>query len=150
MTTEDTSKIDLPPHAYVPGRTPRHADGTFDDICTSAKFASGVDGLARSKAWQTGLEWLRDGYYWEAHELFEAVWMALPEDAPERQMVQALIQVANGHLKFRMGRPEAARRVVERANAHLRACRSSGKSVLLGIDIESLAEQVAALAACET
>jgi len=38
--------------------------------------------------------------------------MALPEGSQERQLVQALIQLANGRLKLRMGRIKAALRLV--------------------------------------
>ncbi len=41
----------------------------------------------------------------------EPVWMALPLGSGERLFVQGLIQLANGFLKLRMGRPRAARRL---------------------------------------
>ena len=67
--------------------------------------------LAQSKAFCTGLFYLQRGYFWEAHELFEPVWMALEEGSEERCLLQALIQLANAQLKLRMHRPKAASRL---------------------------------------
>lgn len=135
----------LPPFAYVPGQTPRHAEAAFDAICETAQAAEGIAALERCAAWRTGLAWLDAGYSWEAHELFEAVWMALPQGARERQMVQGLIQVANGRLKRKMGRPRAVAKIAERAEGHVRACRASGQEVMLGVPVEQLEQMVAAL-----
>ena len=60
---------------------------------------------AENPAFQAGLDCLESGFYWEAHEILEPVWMNAPADAPERFMVQALIQLANAALKQVMDRP---------------------------------------------
>ena len=69
--------------------------------------------LARSDAFQAGLFFLETGYFWEAHEVLEPVWMALPEGSDQRHLVQALIQFANAQLKFVMQRAKAAKRLCE-------------------------------------
>ncbi|WP_322864911.1 DUF309 domain-containing protein [Aquicoccus sp. G2-2] len=71
---------ELPPYAYVPGATPRHAEGMFDALCDTARGDPAE--LARTPAWRGGLDWCDAGYFWEAHELWEAVWMALPLNSP--------------------------------------------------------------------
>ena len=102
---------DQPTHAYVPGLTPRHPEGTFDSIRGTAKLGMSTQDLAQCAAFRIGLRYIEEGFFWEAHELLEPVWMALPEPSPERRLVQGLIQIANGFLKRRMGRPKAARRL---------------------------------------
>lgn len=141
MTDEAAAKAEfpVPPHAYVPGKTPRHAEAVFEALCRSAAPGSDIDTLAESAAWRCGLEWLRAGYFWEAHELFEPVWMALPQKAPERQLVQALIQLANAALKLRMGRPAASVRLVDLADAHLRQARAGGTERLMGLRLDMAA-----------
>ena len=67
--------------------------------------------LAQSEAFCTGLYYFRSGYFWEAHELFEPVWMALEEGSDDRRFLQALIQLANAQLKIKMQRPKAAKRL---------------------------------------
>lgn len=117
--------IELPDHAYVPGSTARHESGAFDHFCVDAKPGMDVEALASCRAWRAGLKFLEAGFFWEAHEVLEAVWMALPTDSADRQTVQALIQYANAGLKQKMGRPGAASRLLVRASAHFRAGRGS-------------------------
>lgn len=117
--------IELPAHAYVPGSTARHESGAFDHFCVDAKPGMDVEALASCLAWRAGLKFLEAGFFWEAHEVLESVWMALPKDSADRQTVQALIQYANAGLKQKMGRPDAASRLLVRASAHFRAGRGS-------------------------
>ena len=102
----------LPPYAHIPGVNPRHPEGWFDPISDTAQAGMSVAALTECAAFQSGLRYLKAEYYWEAHEVFEPVWMALsPGD--EKQVLQALIQLANGKLKLQMGRPKAALRLCE-------------------------------------
>jgi len=101
----------LPEHAYVPGQTPRHTEGRFAPICATARQHMSPAQLAQSEAFCTGLYYFRSGYFWEAHELFEPVWMALEEGSDDRRFLQALIQLANAQLKIKMQRPKAAKRL---------------------------------------
>ena len=138
MTGRKAGEADcpVPSHAYVPGQTHRHPEGAFAAICETARPDCDVEALARSKAWCCGLEWLGKGYFWEAHEVFEPVWMSLPQKSPERQLVQALIQLANAGLKAEMGRPKATAKLLNMAGEHLRACRSGGGKALMGLRLD--------------
>jgi len=119
----------LPPHAYVPGQTARHPEDFFDPI--KARLHPGMDAAApaRSDAWRGGWTCFNAGFYWEAHELFEPVWMALPE-GPEREFVQGAIQLANAALKARMDRPRAVVRLCDMAEGHFTASGRKGDSVM--------------------
>ena len=118
----DPGTIPLPSYAYVPGQSPRHAEGTFDHLTRSVRTEMTVADLAKTAAWQAGFRFLDAGYYWEAHEMWEPVWMQTLPASPERNMVQGLIQIANARLKHRMQRPRAVLRLCDLAEAHLRAC----------------------------
>ena len=102
----------LPAHAYVPGRNERHPEGAFDAIRETAAPGMDAEALACSDAFRHGLRYIESGHYWEAHEVLEPVWMALPEGG-NRDFVQGLIQLANGLLKLRMERPRAALRLAK-------------------------------------
>ena len=132
-----------PTHAYVPGRTPRHPDGTFDTIRDTARPGDDAETLARSQAFVAGLHYLDTGFYWEAHEVLEPVWMALPEGSAERRFAQALIQLANGRLKLVMDRPRAALRLAGLARRLM--ADSLGRDRVMGIDPEQVASWVDAL-----
>lgn len=114
-------EIPLPPHAHVPGKTPRHAEGTFAAFHASVQKGMATDALAQTLAWRAGWHYIEAGFHWEAHEVLEPVWMALPPNAPERQFVQALIQTANAALKLDMGRPRATLRLCTIASTLLDA-----------------------------
>lgn len=103
----------------MPGQTPRHPDGAFDDLRGAVHDGMSTAELARTDAWLAGWQCFETGFYWEAHELWEPVWMALPEGAPERALVQAAIQLANAGLKARMGRLRAVFRLCDIAQGLL-------------------------------
>ena len=82
--------------------------------------------LAASDAWCAGWQFLRQGYFWEAHELLEPVWTALAPNSRERAFAQGAIQLANAALKARMGRPRAVLRLCDLAERHLVAAGPAG------------------------
>ncbi|WP_425044975.1 DUF309 domain-containing protein [Primorskyibacter sp. S87] len=96
-----------PPYAYVPGLTPRHPDGLFDE------WKETLPSLSECPAWKGGWACLEGGFFWEAHELFEPVWMQTRPETAERHMAQAAIQLANAALKLKMGRHRAVLRLCD-------------------------------------
>lgn len=128
--------VPVPSHAYIPGRTPRHPEDWFDAIRRTVPDRAGSDVLAGSFALRCGRAYFDAGYYWECHEVLEAVWMQTSDPSPERDIVQALIQLANARLKLLMLRPHAARRLCDMVEAHLARCPSGQQP--LGLDPRSL------------
>jgi len=108
--------IPLPPFAYVPGESKRHDENTFDAIRNSVAAGMSESELTDSTAFKAGLLFLQHGYYWEAHEVLEAVWMVAAPNSAARSLVQGLIQVANAKLKARMGRASACVRLCDIAD----------------------------------
>ncbi len=103
-----------PPHAYVPGVTPRHAEDLFDFLKTGV-VSCALNNLPETAAWQHGMAFLQEGYFWEAHELFESLWMACPPNSAEKLFVQSVIQQANAALKRKMGQHSAAEKIARHA-----------------------------------
>lgn len=134
----------LPPVAYVPGQTARHPEDLFDAVKAGVRAGMSVEALAGSACWRAGWTCYAAGYFWEAHELFEPVWMTLPEGSRERQFAQAAIQLANAALKARMGRGAAVARLCELAQAHLRAAACAGDS-MLGVSCGDLGRAISDL-----
>lgn len=126
--------MERPLHAYVPGRTERPAEGAYDAVRDTAQPGMTEDQLGRSQAFQAGLAFLERGYFWEAHEVLEPVWLAAAPNSAARTFVQGLIQLANAELKVKMERPQAVRRLATIAAGHLaEAARTS--DVHLGIEV---------------
>ncbi len=129
----------LPTHAYIPGKTPRHPEGSFDHIRETVSDTLTPEVLAQSQAFLVGLRYLEMGFFWEAHEVFEPVWMALPENGDHRCLVQALIQFANAQLKLEMGRPKAAIRLCDIVHGLL--CKI-GEPVVLDVETRQIFSQL--------
>ena len=108
-----------PAYAHVPGRTPRHAAGAFDGLCATVPADPSVADAFGCDAWRAGVQFWQRGYFWEAHEVWEAVWMALEAGSDARQLVRGMIQLANAELKVQMERPHAVLRLCAIAEAEL-------------------------------
>ena len=93
-------------------------------------------------AWHYGLVLLEAGFYWEAHEVLEPVWMNAAEDSAERHLVQAVIQLANGALKIAMGRPKAAERLFDMVRDLLA---KAGPGPVMGLDPWQVVQSIAAI-----
>ncbi|MFK7751041.1 MAG: DUF309 domain-containing protein [Sedimentitalea sp.] len=132
-----------PPHAYVPGQTPRHDEAVFASLHASVRADMDADTLARTDAWQAAWIYVAEGFFWEAHEVLEPIWMALPDKSPERHFVQALIQTANAALKLEMARPRAVVRLCDKVDAHLAACGDS--AVIMGRSPDDIAKLISDL-----
>lgn len=101
---------DLPGWAHVPGETPGPDRAWLDAAKARLEMAALIE---------TGRSLLFQGYFWEAHELLEKGWMVQAPNSAEREMLRALIQIANGLLKLRMGKAQAARRLLVEARTIL-------------------------------
>ena len=135
--------MDLPERPYLPGMTPRPAEAQFDGL----KRVS--EPLHDSPAWLAGWRFFEAGYYWEAHEVWEAVWMAAPANSAERHLVQGVIQLANAGLKRRMGRAQAAARLDDMAKVILDEAVARGGLAILALSERDLAGAIRAVAQVE-
>ena len=137
----------LPEFAHVPGVTAPPEGGPV------AAIVGGVDDTTNPENWRANRVYLygfvlyRDGFFWEAHEVWEAVWHGCRPNAPERCLVQALIQLANAALKVRMGKDNAVRRLLRDADrlvgeAIVRSAPGTSGNVLMGVDLIRLRQQI--------
>jgi uncharacterized protein len=89
--------------------------------------------------YKTGLEHIRAGRFFEAHEELELVWRAAP--AEERDFYQGLVHVAVAWYQAGRGRPVATARQLEKAIRRLEAYEPEH----LGVDVAALRAQLEAL-----
>lgn len=125
--------LPLPDHKHIPGQNARHPEDAFDWIRDQAAADAG------NAAWLYGLRLLHHGFYWEAHEVLEPVWMAAAPNSAERAMAQAVIQLANAALKLDMEKPKAAARLAAMVQALAGEARRGG-AVVMGVEISVLAK----------
>jgi hypothetical protein len=128
----------LPRGPYIPGRNARHPEGAFDALRAKALMPTATAAAAENAAWLAGIDLLEAGFYWEAHEVLEQVWMNAPANAPERYQVQAVIQLANAALKQLMDRPRAALRLCAITRDLAGQARRRGGKAVMGLDEAAL------------
>ena len=108
----------FPPYAYLSGRFPHPVRDPRGHSYQPASGSPSV-GATDPNAVVWGMDLFNHGYYWEAHEAWEAPWRAAERDTPERNLLQGLILLAAMGLKLRERKLEAARRHGERAASFL-------------------------------
>jgi hypothetical protein len=88
-----------------------------------------------------GIDLFNNGYYWEAHETWEGLWIAAGRRGPLADFLKGLIKLAAAGVKCREANPEGVRRHLARARTLLRGvCRDapSGGCVFCGLNLERL------------
>jgi predicted metal-dependent hydrolase len=89
-------------------------------------------------AFKRGLEAIRTGRYFEAHEELEEAWRSAP--AEERDFYQGLVHVAVAWYQAGRGRPVATGRQLEKAKRRLTPFAPAHR----GVDVDVVLAQVAA------
>ncbi|HET8894834.1 MAG TPA: DUF309 domain-containing protein [Gaiellaceae bacterium] len=88
-------------------------------------------------AYKHGLEHMRAGRYFEAHEELETAWRAAT--AEEKDFFQGLVHVAVAWYQAGRGRPVATARQLEKAARRLQPFAPEHR----GVDVESVLRQIA-------
>jgi predicted metal-dependent hydrolase len=95
-----------------------------------------------------GIDLFNHGYYWEAHESWEAVWHAAGRKGWHADFLKSLIKLAAALVKAREGKPEGVRRHAQRAADLLSAIRNTTSSEeVMGLPLGALEAFAAAIAA---
>lgn len=110
-------EIAFPAYAYVPGRNPHPSHDPQGHAL----------GLAVEAARQPICDWRQQvehryaidlfnhGYYWEAHEVWEEIWIALQRTGPLADLFKGLIKLAAAGVKTRAGSEHGRRHHGRRA-----------------------------------
>ena len=93
-------------HHAMPAR--RHIPGSGSVPDRAVLTAATAD---REDAFAYGADLYNHGFFWEAHEVWEAVWMAATPNSARRQALRSLIQMTNACLKLAMGKRNAFERL---------------------------------------
>ncbi|MBN9121674.1 MAG: DUF309 domain-containing protein [Planctomycetes bacterium] len=122
----------LPSSTYVPGGRrprPRHDPGL------AAVPPIVGDSWRTSDAYLRGFDLFDAGFYWEAHESWEALWHAHGRKGPIADVLKGLIKLAAAGVKVRQGRPGGVRSLAARAAGHFETARGEAGPELLGLDL---------------
>lgn len=128
--------IPLPQSRHLPGVNARPDEAFFASIKTAATPITTDATSGDNVAWHYGLRLLDAGFYWEAHEVLEQVWLNAAPNSRERSLVRGVIHLANGLLKQAMGRTRARQRLAVMCRQTLEDAFAGRKGRLMGIDGE--------------
>jgi predicted metal-dependent hydrolase len=112
----------FPPYRFVPGRTPHpHRDrrGHSYGLPESTPALCPPDRWYQAHDYLYGIDLYNFAYWWECHEIFEALWKTAGRGSAEGNFFQALIQLAAAHLKRFTGNRDAAGVLVRNCVARL-------------------------------
>lgn len=130
--------MDLPPYSYVSGKHPHplsdpagHSYGRAEEPLVSDT------GVAATERFEEGVVLFDNGYYWESHESWEAVWRVATTSL-RRALVQSLIKLAAAAVKGRELRPVGVKKHLARAGELMHD--SSGEPAWMGVDWGKLHE----------
>jgi hypothetical protein len=128
----------LPRTPYVPGRTAR-PEPVPGEQSGGAHPSAATAGLGSALGFRLGVDLFNHGYYWEAHEAWEELWLPIERDDLDRDLLQGLIQGAAALLKLRTGAVAPARTIWARGRARLERVRAEGGgSPRLGVPVASV------------
>lgn len=147
-------ELELPPYAHVPGKTPHPvrdpAGHQYAALQEPLDFS--LDRWPQCRPYLYGIDLFNHGYYWEAHEAWEQVWLAAGRRGPAADFLKALIKLAAAGVKRREGSARGQRRHARRAAQLLRQVsetlthRPPAERRMMGLPLDRLAEQAAAAA----
>jgi hypothetical protein len=108
----------LPPYSYVTGLSPHptsdprgHSFGRHEQPAAPLEEAT----YRANETYLLGLDLFNHGFYWEAHEAWEALWHAAGQRGPVADFLKGLIKLAAAGVKAREGRVAGVRMHAQRA-----------------------------------
>lgn len=130
---------DLPPYSYVPGMHPhpiREEDGhSFGVEVAVSEFDP--NRWRECEEYLFGIDLFNAGFYWEAHEAWEAVWICVGRTGQTADFLKGLIKLAAAGVKAREGNGNGVERHAARA-AQLFGESCAGEEAMLGLELDSL------------
>jgi uncharacterized protein len=113
----------FPAYSYVPGRFPHPlsdpAGHSFGHVAKKCEPLT-TENARRHEEYLWGIQLFNHGYYWEAHEAWEQVWIACGRKGVAADYLKGLIKLGAAGVKTREGRPDGVARHATRSAELLR------------------------------
>lgn len=127
----------FPAYRFVPGLNPHPEGNPYPNPGHLPP-----ERWAENELYLFGVDLYHQGYLWESHEAWEALWHLTEKEDPEGQFLQGLIQNSAAQLKRHLGEISGARRLSQEAFRRLQFVRDSGvcdpAGRYMGLDINGL------------
>jgi predicted metal-dependent hydrolase len=130
----------FPPYAFTPGRSPHpRSDPDGHSYAAADVEAPPLDASRwrESETYLYGIDLFNHGYYWEAHEQWEALWLAAGRHGKTAEFLKGLIKLTASALKVRLGQKEGVRHHALSAIAQMDAVAAAvGERRYAGLDVD--------------
>lgn len=110
--------VPFPAYTYVPGKSPhpvREPSGHSFGLAEPKVECFDAEDWSSCQAFLFGIDLFNAGFYWEAHEQWEAVWHAAGRRGAVADVLKGLIKLAAAGVKRLEGRPVGVQRHAARA-----------------------------------
>ena len=138
------SDIPFPAYAFVPGRHPHPVTDPQGHSFGNSHVA--IQPLDPQRPWNSteflfALDLFNAGYYWEAHEVWEGLWIAAGRKGCCADFLKGLIKLSAAGVKAREGQPVGVCRHAKRAVELFQSVsllQASDRSEFAGLGIKDL------------
>ncbi len=130
----------FPAYRFLPGQHPhprRHPSGHSYGIPEPTPV------ILSPEHWETfdwylyGIDLYNYSYWWESHEVFEALWHAAGHESEQGLFFRGIIQVAASNLKYHLNNEKAAKKLVFNAHKFL----SPLPNIYMGLHISTFLKE---------
>ena len=108
----------FPSYTHVPGRTPHpnsHPEGHSFNTTHDLPGPLTEDSWKSSSHYLYGFDLFNYGYYWEAHDVWEGIWIANGRTGSIATFLKGLIKLAAAGVKNRERKPKGVQKHCQRA-----------------------------------
>ncbi len=133
MTRRFVPERELPAAPFIPGIGKRPPEQELRAPMLHS------DRWMANAAYLWGVDLFNNGFYWEAHEAWEAAWHAAPDDT-QKSFMQGLVQFAAGMLKFKSGPVKTAAVLAERSLGRMQSVMRDVDQPYMGCDLSVICD----------
>jgi len=131
-------ELALPPYRYVPGFAPHptaHPEGHSHGRPEVDSVHLPPERWYEDRAYRSGVDLFNRAYYWEAHEMWEAVWHGCDKSRTQGLFVQGLIQISAALLRWHMGSERGTHKLYQEGRAKLELAFHESPGGYMGIPL---------------
>ncbi len=149
MIPKRLTAYSFPPYSYVTGLSPHPLRDPAGHGCPGpdeTEQPPSAEDWQACEAYLWGIDLFNAGFYWEAHESWEAVWHAAGRRGAVADWCKGLIKLAAAGVKAREGRVDGVRRHAVRALELFSAVRAEvAEEPFMGLSVADVSRQAIAL-----
>ena len=130
--------MELPRFAHLPGVSLGHDERALDRVKRLLLEKTESASAPQNIPWLYGLRLFNEGFFWEAHEIWEEAWLLARPKSREEHLLRSVIHLTNGALKGSMGRDKAKKRLAALAIEQCDAAYLQWNASVMGLDQDDI------------